>query len=135
MAELRPFGHESSAIDIRHVLIVGAILAVTVLVVAAILHFVLDDWVMPRHAQVYARSAPIPPAPRLQPFPQQDLAALRAQKQLMLSGYAWTDPSHGYARIPIDRAMNLYVQQHAAVGLPAAKPALAPASPAKEPPP
>lgn len=109
----RPFGHESSGVDIRHILIVGAILAATVLIAVVALHFVLNERVMPRHAQIYARSAPIPPAPRLQPFPRSDLAAFRAQKQLMLSGYAWTDPSHGYARIPIERAMAIYIRQHA----------------------
>lgn len=126
-----PFGHQSSAIDVRAVLIVGAILAVTVLVAVTILYFVMDDWVAPRHAQVNARPAPIPPAPRLQPHPRNDLADLRAQKRMLLSSYAWADGTHRYARIPIDRAMQIYAQQHATTSAPAAIVApLQPATPA-----
>ncbi|HVU82594.1 MAG TPA: hypothetical protein VHD89_11365, partial [Rhodanobacteraceae bacterium] len=49
----------------------------------------------------------------LQPHPQTDLAKFRAQKEALLSGYAWVDAQHDYARIPIQRAMQIYVQEHA----------------------
>jgi hypothetical protein len=78
---------------------------------------------MPNHAQVAIRPAPIPPPPRLQPSPEEDLARMRASKARLLSYYAWTDAAHRYARIPLSRAMEIYVQQHAsppkATGAPA----------------
>lgn len=108
-----PFGHEPSAIATRRVLATGGVLALTVIGVVIVLHFALRDVVMPYHAQVAIRPAPIPPPPRLQASPGEDLARFRAEKARLLSSYAWTDASHRYARIPIARAMEIYVQQRA----------------------
>lgn len=36
----------------------------------------------------------------------------RARDQAQLRGYGWVDRSAGLVRIPIDRAMQLYVQRH-----------------------
>lgn len=114
MAEMeKPFGHEPDAINYRTVLACAGILAVVVIGVVLGLHAILTGVVMPNHAAVAARPGRVPPAPRLQPHPQSDLAKFRAQKEALLSGYAWTDPQHDYARIPIQRAMQIYVQQHA----------------------
>ena len=109
-----PFGHEPSAIAAGRVLVIGAILAFVVLTSVVVLHFVLRDLVMPRHAELMLRPGVLPPEPRLQPSPQNDLAVFRARKEALLSGYAWTDAKHTYARIPIARAMQIYARQHAA---------------------
>jgi hypothetical protein len=74
---------------------------------------------MPNYAEVAARPGQVPPKPRLQPHPQTDLAKFRAQKEALLSGYAWADAQHDYARIPIQRAMQIYVQEHAHAAIPA----------------
>ena len=42
--------------------------------------------------------------------PGGDLEALRSQKRALLSQWDWTDSSHRFARIPIERAMSLYAQ-------------------------
>jgi hypothetical protein len=108
-----PFGHEPSAIAVRRVLAVGGVLALIVIGIVIVLHFALRDAAMPYHAQVAVRAAPIPPPPRLQPSPENDLAQFRADKRALLSYYAWTDAAHHYAHIPIARAMQIEVQQHA----------------------
>lgn len=108
-----PFGHEPSAIATRRVLATGGVLALIVVGIVIVLHFALRNAAMPYHAQVAIRPAPIPPPPRLQPSPENDLAQLRAQKARLLSYYAWTDSAHRYAHIPISRAMEIYVQRHA----------------------
>lgn len=108
-----PFGHEPSAIAVRRVLATGGVLALIVIGIVIVLHFALRDAAMPLHAQVAIRPAPIPPAPRLQPSPENDLAQFRAGKQRLLSYYAWTDAAHRYAHIPISRAMEIYAQRHA----------------------
>ncbi|WIG55383.1 MAG: hypothetical protein OJF61_001169 [Rhodanobacteraceae bacterium] len=114
MAEMeKPFGHEPDAIDYRTILISAGILAAAVIGVVLGLHAVLTGAVMPNYAEVAARPGQVPPEPRLQPHPQADLAKFRAQKEALLSGYAWTDAQHDYARIPIERAMQIYVQKHA----------------------
>jgi hypothetical protein len=59
------------------------------------------------------------PAPRLQTDDgNQDIADLHAREDLLLSNYTWVDQSKGTIRIPIERAMEMIVQQ----GLPVAKP-------------
>lgn len=121
MAEMeKPFGHEPDAINYRTILLVAGLLAVVVIAIGVALHLILTRAVIPNHAEIAARPAQVPPKPRLQPHPQADLARFRAQKEALLSGYAWTDAQHAYARIPIQRAMQIYVQQHAhASGSPA----------------
>jgi hypothetical protein len=115
MAESRekPFGHEPDAINYRTILVGAGVLAAVVIAIGVGLHLILTRAVIPNHAEVAARPAEIPPKPRLQAHPQTDLAKFRAEKQALLSGYAWTDTQHDYARIPIQRAMRIYVQQHA----------------------
>lgn len=57
----------------------------------------------------------LPPEPRLQTNPRQDLRDLRDAEDTILSTYGWTDRNAGAVRIPIDEAMKLTVQR----GLPA----------------
>lgn len=76
-----------------------------------------------------------PPAPRLQRTPFDDVRALHAAEQEQLEGYGWVDQAAGVARIPIERAMELYAQranQPAPAVVPVA-PAAAPASAASAP--
>ncbi|HEY8230167.1 MAG TPA: hypothetical protein VIG31_06915 [Rhodanobacteraceae bacterium] len=115
----KPFGHEPDAINYRTILAIAGIFAVVVIAIAVALHLILTHAVIPNHAGIAARPAQIPPTPRLQAHPQTDLAKFRAQKQALLSGYAWNDAQHDYARIPIQRAMQIYAAQHAHVPSPA----------------
>lgn len=50
-----------------------------------------------------------PPKPNLQANPLGEIAALRAREIALLSNYAWADPDHAHARIPIGRAIELTV--------------------------
>ncbi|HZT77170.1 MAG TPA: hypothetical protein VFA27_10960 [Vicinamibacterales bacterium] len=57
----------------------------------------------------------LPPEPRLQTNPRQDLSDLRSQEDQILTSYGWVDRNAGVVRIPIDRAMKLTLER----GLPA----------------
>ncbi len=57
----------------------------------------------------------LPPMPRLQDHPQQDMHELREQQRALLNGYGWVNRDAGIARIPIDEAMRMVVER----GLPA----------------
>jgi hypothetical protein len=57
----------------------------------------------------------LPPEPRLQTNPRQDLRDLRSAEEAVLTGFGWVDRKGGIARIPIDQAMKLTVER----GLPA----------------
>jgi hypothetical protein len=52
-----------------------------------------------------------PPAPRLDITPSVDRAAIEGAAAAKLQGYAWVDKTRQRVRIPIDRAMELTVQQ------------------------
>jgi hypothetical protein len=55
--------------------------------------------------------ARLPPAPRLQDKPREDLKALRRDEDRILTTYGWADQNNGVARIPIDEAMKRVLQQ------------------------
>jgi hypothetical protein len=107
-------GHESSAIAVGTLLRIGAVILVSAIVITAGIGLALRHWLQPQHAAVISRAGAVPPVPRLQSAPQQDLAAERAQVRRELSDWRWTDRSHAFAVIPIERAMELYAQRRAA---------------------
>jgi hypothetical protein len=66
--------------------------------------------------QIWPAAPPMPakpdvPAPRLEDHEGEDRSAIDAAAQAKLEGYGWTDRAAGRAHIPIDRAMELQVQQ------------------------
>lgn len=63
-----------------------------------------------RH-DVDRRLANVPPAPRLQTNPPQDLAAYLAQQKALLDSYGWVDREKGIVREPIDAAMKRLLRE------------------------
>jgi hypothetical protein len=49
----------------------------------------------------------IPPGPHMQNDPYRDLRQTQQAEEQKIGGYAWTDPAHTRARIPVARAMAL----------------------------
>ena len=114
--------HEASDVNIRAILGFGAGL----LVAAVLIHFMV--WLLflyfsgreaTRDAAGYplaaGQAARVPPEPRLQTTPREDLRALRAREEEILNNYSWVDKTTGVVRIPIEEAMKLTLQR----GLPA----------------
>lgn len=62
-------------------------------------------------ASPFANTRALPPQPRLQVEPREDLKLLRETQEQMLHNYGWVDQKAGVVRIPIERAMNLIVQR------------------------
>ena len=58
-----------------------------------------------------AESQPLPPGPRLQASPVQDMREMLATERRLLDHYAWVDPSAGVVRIPIERAIEWVATQ------------------------
>jgi hypothetical protein len=71
-----------------------------------------------RPASPFENARVLPPAPRLQVHPRADLHAYCVQQLKTLNSYGWEDQQNGVVRIPVDRAMDLLLQQ----GLPARAP-------------
>ena len=71
---------------------------------------------MPREYPLAAgRTEQLPPEPRLQTNPREDLRLLRAHEDEVLNNYSWVDKSAGVVRIPIEEAIKLTAKR----GLPA----------------
>jgi hypothetical protein len=66
----------------------------------------------------------LPPGPRLQAAPLQDLEQLRAEEEKALTSYGWVDRKAGIAHIPIDEAIKIV----AARGLPQATASASPSA-------
>ena len=114
--------HEESDVDIRGILIFAAGLLVTAVGISFIV-WLLFNYFSAREARQGTPQFPLaateehrlPPEPRLQTDPREDLRALRVAEQRTLTTYGWVDRSAGIVRIPIDEAMRLTIQR----GLPA----------------
>jgi len=90
------------------------------LVVVAVLVQLGLWWMFHQFEQVQARresppalvQAPAPvPEPRLQISPQEDLEQMLRQENEVLATYGWIDRRRGIARIPIERAMQLFLEK------------------------
>jgi hypothetical protein len=114
--------HEESDVNIRGIFGFAAAL----IVVAVIVHVAM--WLLLRFFDVRAdrqdridyplaveQERRLPPEPRLQTNPRQDLQNLRAGENDILTSYGWVDRNAGVVRIPIDEAIKLTLQR----GLPA----------------
>lgn len=102
-----PRAHEKTDLQPKYVLYFAIALVVTG---AAI--FVAIWWMFHTFEPEPARLERQPvPEPRLQINPQGDLEKLQRQEEEMLSTYGWIDRNQGTARIPIDRAMKLFLER------------------------
>jgi hypothetical protein len=108
--------HEESDVNVGAILRYGAAL----LLVGLIVHLFLW-WLVGMYERQYARAQTqvypmaagqqdrLPPEPRLQDTPQQDMSALRAKQESLLKEYGWVNKEAGIARIPIEEAMRIIV--------------------------
>src|ERR1700730_2893457 len=110
--------HETSDVDIRVILEFGAGL----IVVAVGIHFIvwlLFRYFTPREARRVPPEYPLaasqgermPPEPRLQTTPREDLRDFRANEDAVLPSYGWVGQNAGVVRIPIDEAIRLTLRR------------------------
>jgi hypothetical protein len=71
-----------------------------------------------RYPLAAAQGERLPPTPRLQQFPQNDLYQFRQDEERLLQRYGWMNRNSGIVHIPIEDAMRLTVER----GLPARAP-------------
>lgn len=62
-------------------------------------------------ASPFDNTRTLPPPPRLQVNPAEDLKAYQVEEDAILHSYGWADKSAGVVRIPIERAMELSLQR------------------------
>ncbi len=114
--------YETRDASTRGLVMFGISLFATLVVIAA-----LTAWVFGYFAKSQSLGPPaspfenvrvLPPQPRLQVNPRQDLQRLREDENAELDNYGWLDQKNGIVHIPIARAMDLVAQR----GVPARQP-------------
>ena len=122
--------HEESDVNIRGVLMFGGGLIVAAIVIHLVVGVLFKYFdvrearqATPEYPLAAAQENRLPPEPRLQTNPRQDLRDLRSQEDELLNGYRWVDRNAGVVRIPIGDAMRLTLER----GLPSRPPANPPA--------
>lgn len=110
--------HEESDVDIRAIFAFGAglvVVAVLINLVTYVLFRYFDAReglpVTAQYPLAAGQASRVPPEPRLQTDPRQDLADLRARENDTLTTYGWVDRNAGVVRIPIDEAIKLTLQR------------------------
>lgn len=110
--------HEESDVNVRAILGFGLALFVVAVVVHVFLWWLqgfYQQQTQREQTQTYPLAASsqneVPPAPRLQSNPQQDMRDLRSRHRELLNGYGWVNRDGGVARIPIEEAMKIVVQR------------------------
>ena len=108
--------HEPVAVDVRSVVFWGFVLVVLiagscVLMYGLVWWFAGSDFADFPAPSPVSRARDLPRAPRIEP--NQALAAEQQRERMdeMLSRYAWINKEAGIARIPIERAMDLYAER------------------------
>ena len=111
--------HQEDAIDFGAVLKAGAGLAAVTIGSYVLIWGVFLVLARQTEAVSGARAYPLaigqenrlPPEPRLQTDPKQDLRDLRRADADVLNGYHWVDKNAGVVRIPIAAAMKLTIER------------------------
>ena len=110
--------HEESDVNVRGVLGFAAGLLVTAVLIQFMVWLLFVYFsgreaarVVPQYPLAAGEQTRVPPEPRLQTNPREDLRALRAREDAVLNSYGWVDKTAGVVRIPIDEAIKLTVQR------------------------
>jgi len=111
--------HEESDVNIRAVFGLGAALLVITLAVHVAVWLLYMFFTGQENRAQPAREFPMaieqqdrmPPEPRLQTAPREDLREMRTEEDGILNTYGWVDRNAGVVRIPIGEAMKLTLQR------------------------
>ena len=110
--------HEESDVDIGAIFKIGTGLVILAAVVYVMVWLVFVYFnrreatnLKVQYPLAAGQELRLPPAPRLQVTPRQDLRDLRAREDQILNSYQWVDRSAGIVRIPIAEAMKLTVER------------------------
>lgn len=126
----RGAGYEKRDANIRSLLQFGFWMAVVIAAALIGMRFMFGYFArtMPLgpNAAPFATTRELPPSPRLQVVPHQELRDYCAEQNAAVNSYSWVNESAGTVHIPVDRAMDLILQR----GLPTRPPSEAPTGPA-----
>lgn len=109
--------HETHDLQLRPIVFFGIALVVITVLVFLIIGALFHSFAV-RRAQSEASPSPLaqtrpqlPPQPRLQVIPQQELQQMRSAEDAILHSYGWVKREEEIVRIPIERAMELLAER------------------------
>ena len=111
-------GHETTDADlgplVKFAVFLAAITVFMALIVVGLYKY-LDAREIAEKATRYPLATgvvrPLPPRPRLQTYPFDDIKELRKEESKVLDHYAWVDQNAGVVRIPIERAIDVLAEK------------------------
>ena len=107
-------GHEQSEVSVRFIVVSLAGLALVTLLVFVVVVGVFRHFYDSDKTGQARRQPVVPPEPRIEVAPYEQLQQMHAKEDHVLTTYAWVDKQNGVVRVPIDRSIDLL----AAKGLP-----------------
>ncbi len=102
-------GHEQSEVSVRLIVVSLAFLAVaTAIVFVLVIGIFRYFYSSYSTAESIKLSQPvIPPEPRIEVAPYEQLQQLRVKEDHILNSYAYVDKASGVVRVPIDKAIDM----------------------------
>jgi hypothetical protein len=100
-------GHEESEANVRLVVVSLAGLAVVALVVFVLVVGIFRYFYDTDKTGEAQRQPVIPPEPRIEVAPYEQLQQMRAREEHIQNTYAWVDKSAGTVRVPVGRAIDM----------------------------
>jgi hypothetical protein len=112
-------GYEKRDVNIRGLLQFGfwmaVVIVITLIGMKLMFNYFNRTMSLGPPASSFVNNRQLPPSPRLQVEPHQELKDYCATQQKNVNGYGWVDQQSGVVRIPVDKAMEVVL----AKGLPA----------------
>jgi hypothetical protein len=101
-------GHEKSEVSVRFIVISLSVLLIGTFLVALLVIGIFRFFSYTYQTQESAKQSQqqIPPEPRIEVEPWQQLLDVHAREDHVLSSYAYVDKQQGIVRIPIDQAID-----------------------------
>ncbi len=107
-------GHEQREVSVRLIVVSLGFLAIGTFLVFLLVIGIFRYFYNTDKTGEALRQGVIPPEPRIEVAPYEQLQQLKIREDHILTSYAWVDKNAGTVRVPIDRAIDLL----AAKGLP-----------------
>lgn len=112
-------GHETSDVDPKSVFVSGLVISIGLTVVGMLIAW--GAYIAFKSQATVPGGSPrtfvvpdegkLPPAPRLQADPHVSLVPFIQNQDSVLASFGWVNKDSGIAKIPIERAMKIVVQQ------------------------
>jgi hypothetical protein len=108
-------GHETSdagpSLIVKSLAMLAVGTGLVLLLVVGIFRFLEKTSKPPEPVVTTIQQGQLPPEPRVEIEPWQQLKGIRAREDHVLNSYAWVDQNQGVVRVPIDRAMDMLAEK------------------------